>query len=274
MQNAAPIAILVMLAILVFCVLSARLFRAKAMRMAKRLRQSPSGQDRAAALPAMVLDYARRAGAEVGAGLCAVEFRQSAEMRLKRGGLMSQVTARQTVAVGSSGFMWWARQGWGPFTRFRVIDAFVGGEGLLEVRLLGAIPVVKSRGVETSLAEAYRYLAELPLAPDAILGNPDLHWRKTEDGGAEVRLETRVGTARVLFRFDAQGDIVAMEARERPARDGEGRPVRYDWRGRYGEYAQVGERRLPSYAEVGYVYPDGYEIYFRGRIRDYKTVRQ
>ena len=89
---------------------------------------------------------------------------------------------------------------------------------------------------------------------------------------AEVKLNTRVGTARVVFRFDAHGDIVAMEARERPAADPDGRPVRYDWRGRFGDYRQVGARRLPAYGEVGYVYPDGYEVYFRARVTDCRPV--
>lgn len=273
MQQAVPLTVLSALAVLVIGILLAQLFRGRALRLAARLRQGPSGQDQAARLPALVLDYARRSGAEVGAGLSAVEFRQAAELRMKRGGLMVPIRARQTVGVGKSGFLWWARRGIGPLTRLRVIDAYVDGEGQVEARLFGAIPIARARGVEVSLAEAYRYLAELPWAPDAILGNPDLHWRMTDDGAAEVRLETRVGTARVLFHFDAQGDIVTMEARERPTRDLEGRPVRYDWRGRFGEYAQVGERRLPTYGEVGYDYPTGYEIYFRARVSAYRTVR-
>ena len=273
MQIAGSTLIIVLLVLLAAQVLASRLFRAKGLKLAARLHQGPSGRDRSADLPPLVAAYARRASAEAGAGLCAISFAQAGELRLKRGGFFVKVSARQVAGIGRSGFIWEARQSFGPFTKLRVIDALVEGDGLLDVRFLGAIPVARASDVETTLAQAYRYLAELPWVPDAILGNPELQWRMTEDRVAEVKLDTRVGTARVTFRFDAAGDIIEMAARERPARDQKGRAVRYDWRGRYGEYAQIGNRRLPAYGEVGYVYPEGYEIYFRGRIRDYRPLR-
>ncbi len=120
-----------------------------------------------------------------------------------------------------------------------------------------------------TLGEAYRYLAELPWAPDAILGNPDLEWRILARNIAEVRLATPAGAARVSFRFDAQGDIVEIEAKGRPARDASGKEVLRDWRGYFRDYRQIGPRRIPGAAEVGYVYPEGYEAYFRCKITDY-----
>ena len=272
MKIAGSILILVVLLLLAAQVLASGMFRAKGLKLAARLYQGPSGQDRSAELPPLVAAFAHRAGAKAGAGLSAVSFSQAGELRLKRGGFFVKVSARQIIGVGRTGFLWRARQGVGPFTKLRVIDALVEGDGLLDARLLGAFPVARSHDVETTLAEAYRYLAELPWAPDAMLGNPDLQWRMTDDRAAEVKLDTRVGTARVTFHFDAAGDIVEIEARDRPARDQKGRAVRYDWRGRYGEYAQIGNRRLPVYGEVGYVYPEGYEIYFRGRISDYRPA--
>ncbi len=253
-------------ALLVF--LFAAAFARRTRRFWTRAAQGPSGIDQSASLPPLVLDFARRAGAGVGAGHLALILTQKAELRLKRGGLFSEFRARQVIALGQPGFLWQARRGIGPLTWLRIVDAFVDAEGWLEARLFGAMTVAHAEGVETTLGEAYRYLAELPWAPDAILGNPALHWRMVDDQVAEVKIDTRVGTARVQFRFDAAGDITGMAARDRPARDPSGKPVRYDWRGQFGDYRQIGARRLPGYGEVGYVYPEGYEVYFRGRILD------
>jgi hypothetical protein len=241
-------------------------FRRRIARMWARVGQGPSGTDQGERLPPLVAAYARRAGGRVGAGHLAVDLVQKADLRLKRGGLFTSFTACQRVAVGRPGFVWHARRRVGPLTLLRVVDCLVEGEGLLEARILGALTVARANGVETTLAEAYRYLAELPWLPDAILGNPDLSWRMVSDREAEVKLDTRVGTARVCFQFDEAGDIVSMQARDRPAQDAKGRPVRYDWRGRFGEYRDFGNRRLPAYGEVGYVYPDGFEVYFRSRL--------
>ena len=216
----------------------------------------------------MVRDFALRSGAQVLPGRQSVMLTIKAELRVKRGGLFRSFAAHQVVAIGEPAFVWHARRGLGPLTVLRVVDALVDHQGRLEARLFGAVAVARTEDVETTLGEAYRYLAELPWIPDAILGNPALHWRMIGENQAEVKLNTRVGTARVTFLFDAAGDIVAMEARDRPARDGAGKPVRYDWRGQFGDYRQIGARRLPGYGEVGYAYPEGFEIYYRGRISD------
>ncbi|MGB3148411.1 MAG: DUF6544 family protein [Paracoccaceae bacterium] len=245
-------------------------FRRRISRLWQRVGQGPSPQAPSAGLPPLMRNYALRAGANPKAGDIAAILSQKAELRLKRGGLFTRLKARQHVALGEVGFVWHAQRRFGPLNILRVIDSYVGGEGRLEARLLGLVTVARGKGVELTLAEAYRYLAELPWAPDAILGNPALEWRIVGDSEIEARLNTRVGTARVVFEFDAAGDIVGMQARERPATDADGRPVRYDWRGRFGDYERIGERRLPTYGEVGYDYPEGYEVYFRARISDYQ----
>lgn len=241
-------------------------FRSKIARLWARAGQGPSVQDQTGQLPDLVRDFALRSGARAEAGQLALILTQKAELRLKRGGLFKTFTAHQIVSLGEAAFVWHARRSFGPLTILRVVDAFVGGEGSLEARIFGSLTVAHANGVETTLGEAFRYLAELPWAPDAILGNPALSWKTSGEREAEVKLNTRVGTARVLFRFDEAGDIIEMEARNRPASDPSGKPVRYDWRGRFGDYRQIGDRRLPGYGEVGYVYPEGYEVYFRGRI--------
>ncbi|MFC2970066.1 DUF6544 family protein [Acidimangrovimonas pyrenivorans] len=247
----------------------AKAFRDKAAALAAELRGAPVAGARPD-LPPAVAAFARRAGAQPGARAAVLE--QSAELRLKQGGGFSATTARQTVALAVPGFVWDARQGFGPLTVVRVIDSYVDGRGLLEARLFGSIRVARAADASVSLAEAYRYLAELPWAPDAILGNPAVAWRMLADGRAEAALDTPAGRAAVIFAFDAAGDIVAMEARDRPAQDAAGKAARYDWRARFWDYGPVGPRRLPRQGEVGYVHPEGFETYFKGRITGYTLV--
>ncbi len=254
-------------------VVAAARMRARILALAARLHDTPATRDVEDRLPPVVADFARRAGAAPGAGLRVATFAQDGELRLKQGGRFAPTVAWQVVALGRAGFLWDARQSYGPVQTLRVIDALVGAEGVLEARLFGSLPVARLSGRDLTLGEAFRYLAELPWAPDAILGNPDLVWRVTGPDRVEVRLATQGGTARVTFTFDEAGDIVAMEAKDRPARDGKGGMMRLDWRARFGGYRRIGPRRLPEYGEVGYVWPGtGYEPYFRGRIRDYRVA--
>lgn len=82
------------------------------------------------------------------------------------------------------------------------------------------------------------------------------------------------GPASVEFLFDATGDISEIFARARPARDGEGNPATLDWQGYVRNYAILSGRRIPLHAEIGYIYEDGCEAYWRGRITDYRPGGQ
>lgn len=270
METTAGVFILAALGLVGAQWVAAARFRSRILKLAARLHDTPATRDPGDRLPPLVADFARRAGAGAEAGLRIASFAQDGALRLKRGGGFSRTVAWQVTALGRAGFLWDARSSVGPVQHLRVIDAYVGGEGVLEARLFGSVPVARASGRDLALGEAFRYLAELPWAPDAILGNPDLVWRVTGPDAVEVGLATAGGTARVSFRFDAAGDIVAVAAQDRPARDGSGRTVPLEWRGSFADYRQIGPRRLPEFGEVGYVWPDGgYEPYFQGRIRDY-----
>lgn len=270
MESALYVLVLVSLALIVAQVTASRRHRAFVLDLARRLRDSAPTLDVEATLPPIVADFARRNGANLDGMPRVASFHQTGELRIRKGGAFRSFLAWQVVALGRAGFLWEARQTGASPVWVRVLDAYIGAEGWLEVWLFGTIPLKKAEGDAVSLGEAYRYLAELPWAPDAILGNPDLAWRVTGPDAAEVRMTVQEGVARVRFGFDAAGDIVTMEAEGRPALDEDGRTVNRDWRGRYDDYAWIGGRRVPQSGEVGYVYTSGYEAYFRGRISDYE----
>jgi len=214
-------------------------------------------------LPPLVEAFARRglAGGQLARGIA---LTQSAEMRLSRGAKWQAVPARQVISTGAPGFLWLAEMRVGPVRLVRVIDFFSRGSGRLEVRALSAFRMGLAVGPEADIGEAMRYLAELPWAPDAILGNPALRWRQLAPDRVEVATDTNAGEARVTLIFDATGDITSMEAHGRPAAEGKGFVPR-DWVGEFFDYGMLGPRRVPRSGEVGWVYDDGYETYFRGR---------
>ncbi|MFN0113931.1 MAG: DUF6544 family protein [Paracoccaceae bacterium] len=252
--------------------LASRSFRARGLSLGARLRVSPATVDASAALPPLVRDFALKSGAVAGAGLKTASYTQSGTFRLDKGGPMVPVSAWEVVALGSPGFLWEGRLDAGALRQVRTIDGLVDGKGHFEARLLGSVPLARVSGGDMTLGQTYRYLAELPWTPDAILGNPALAWRMVGPRSAEVSLAAGAGRAAVRFDFDAAGDIVGMSATGRPARDRKGGTTRMDWRGTFSDYAQIGPRRLPSQGEVGYVHPDGYEAYFIARIADYRLT--
>jgi len=220
-------------------------------------------------LPEAVAAFAWRGMAGATVPMSGTRLEQAVEMRLKKGRDWTPMRAWQVIGAGAPGFAWFATMSAGPVPIVRVVDAYAAGEGLLEVRALGAIPMGRSYGPEATRGEVMRYLAELPWSPDAILTNPELRWQETGPDRVSVSLDLADGPASVTFVFDEGGDMVTMEANDRPAEDAAGAPTRMDWRGRFWDYGEIGGRRIPRRGEVGWLWPDGYEGYWRGEITAY-----
>lgn len=265
---------LILIAVLIVALVAVVVIKAFAFGRDVRARSLQLVADQAGAvrddLPGAVAAFATRGMLGAAPGR-AIRIRQDAHMRLRMGGAWRDIPARQTIATTRSGFAWSAGMRAGILPLVRVLDAFDGGSGRLEVRLLGAFRLSAETGDDVALGEGLRYLAELPWAPDAILTNRDVTWAETPDG-VTARIDTAGGPAEVTFGFDDAGDIVTAFAKGRPTTLDDGTRAELDWRGQFSDYAEIGGRRIPRQGEVGYDYPDGYESYFRCRITALKVI--
>ncbi|MEO8683275.1 MAG: DUF6544 family protein [Devosia sp.] len=215
-------------------------------------------------VPEIMRAFARRNGATIG-GPMTVLARQSAEMRLGPYQRFFPITATQLSGTRRPSFVWDA---WGTMAGvvpIHVVDSYVAGAGLLEARLTGSIRIAHGTGPESDKGEMIRFLSELAWNPDAILTAKGLTWRQLDEKTVEVSAPTLGGVATVRHVFDAAGDIVNIEADDRPyGVEGNSTPTR--WVGRFRDYAQFGSYRLPRHGEVAWVLPAGEFIYWRGQI--------
>lgn len=269
--------VLVLLAGLVGLGLAAHLlasarFSRQAEALAERLGEGPPTAS-VPPLPARIGDAAAAAGAGRGGPARAVRLTQEAELQFSPGAPFEAAPATQTFALGAPGFVWFAEIPLLPlFPKVRVMDAYVGDEGSLSARLFGSVPVANAAGPEISRAQAMRYLAELPWIPDAISGNPGIIWTERPEGWIAATIPLDPVAATVRFRLD-DGKIVEMRAEDRPAETlPDGSQVLLDWRALYADYADIGGRRIPTRAEVGYIRDGAYTPYWRGTIIDYQIL--
>jgi len=214
-------------------------------------------------VPQLVSAYRTRALPDHGAASGQVELVQEGLMWSGPGARPRRFTAMQHSAVDQVAFEWRARFRFARVVSLEVVDAYAGGEGSLEIFLLGR-RLQQQRGPETSAGEALRYLAELPWVPQAICANRQLRWRAVDERHAEVHLEGEPGL-RVTFEFDADGDIVSARSTARSLRR-KGRWLNVPWKGVFSEYREVGGMRMPTLAEVSWELAEGPYVYWRGRI--------
>lgn len=199
-----------------------------------------------------------------------VRFTQLGEMQLKPG-RWSAFRAEQEMALDRVEFAWQANfHNLAPLVSASVRDWYRAGTGGLSVRLWNAIPIVNAGGEQVARGEAMRYLAELPLVPQAMAANSALLWHTIDHSTVEV--STRVGHERVAVsvHFDGDGDIVAMSAAARE-RGVAKKAVATPWSGTFGEYREFDGVRVPTRVEASWLLPEGPFTYFRCTIDDWQV---
>lgn len=227
----------------------------------------PPDQD---TIPQLMRAFALRNGATVG-GPATMMAHQSVEMKTSQDQPFIPVAATQLFGTRDPGFVWEATATMALVVPVRVVDAYAGGAGWLEVRIAGAIPMVNATGPESDKGEMMRFLAELAWNPEAILNAAALEWRQIDERTVEVSIETGGGIAAVRHLFDESGDIIGIEADDRPyLLDGKTIPVK--WIGRFRDYATVGKYRLPRSGEIAWVLPEGEYVYWRGTVTGFAGV--
>jgi hypothetical protein len=256
----------------IYVIIQNRRLASRVSRLITELSAEPSSASAKPILPPLVRDYALRAGGRLN-GPPMFLARQSAVLVMSPGGAEVALQAEQWTSTQKSGFVWVAEgRSFGlPVT---AIDAYTHGRGHFEVKALGAIPIVGGHGTDFDKGELMRYLSELPVYPDAILNNPELSWREIRGGRVEVTARSGTVSATVRFHFDAEGNIVRMQAYDRPMSVGGGRTVPTPWFGTYGMYETIGAYRIPTYGEVAWMRAEGPFTYWRGTLTSYEPVSQ
>jgi len=217
--------------------------------------------------PGLVRRYLERALPHGAEPVRQVRVEQTGRMFRGAGSRPMRFTAVEHFAVDRVAFSWEARFpiiAIAPRISLRVTDGYTDGRGALIVRALG-VPVQVQRGREVTVGEAYRYLAELPWAPHAMLANAELDWREVDTSTVEVATAAGGERATVRFEFDSRGDIIRCRAPSRPRADHptvRGMP----WGGEFRDYRTIDGVRLPARAEVYWEEPEGRFVYWEGEI--------
>jgi hypothetical protein len=177
----------------------------------------------------------------------------------------SPFTATQLVTTQHLGFDWDARIQMAPGVSAFVHDSYVLGEGKLHASLLGLLTVANVRNTpQAARGELLRFFAEMPWYPTALLPSQGVHWEAIDDTSARATLTDGATTVSLVFQFNAEGAIATMraEARDRDAL------TAMPWNGRFWEYAVRNGMLIPLEGEVGWEYPEGTRLYYKGKVTE------
>lgn len=174
--------------------------------------------------------------------------------------------ATQHVGVEPPAFVWDARMRVARVLSVRVRDAFAGGQGSMHASLLGMVPFVAVEGTPGIARGAlFRYLAEAPCYPTALLPRAGVCWTALDDASARASVTVDGFTVSLDVHFGGDGLIERVYATDRPRHVG-GQDIPTPWEGRWLEYAERDGMRIPLRGEVGWLLPEGPQVYWKGRV--------
>jgi hypothetical protein len=177
----------------------------------------------------------------------------------------SSFTATQFVTTQRPGFDWDARIQMAPGVSAFVHDAYMLGAGSLHVSLLGLFTVADVRDTpQAAQGELLRFFAEMPWYPTALLPSQGVRWEAIDNTSARVTVTDGATTVSLVFRFNPDGTIETMRAEAR-YRD---KLTAMPWSGRFWNYSTRDGMLIPLEGEVGWEYPDGIRLYYKGKVTE------
>jgi hypothetical protein len=218
------------------------------------------------ALPPAVARWIERAvptGTPVSEGVELVE-----EGELLVGEKWTPWSGTQLVWHDAVGFEWRAGLRAAGRLALKLNEGCTAEEAWSKGRLAKLMPLRRAKGPEVVRAQLVRYLAELPLAPSAVLGNPGLEW--SADGPDAALVQAAIGdfSATVRLEVDGDGEVVRASAPDRPRETGTSGFEDTPFEIAFSEHGDVGDVRAPRRAEHAYDYGSGPEAFLVVRLLD------
>jgi hypothetical protein len=222
-----------------------------------------------ALLPAPVARYLRAVIPAGSRPVTEARFRWEGELLASPGGKKWRAfEAEQLCRVAPAGFVWNAAMSVLPGVGIFARDSFAGGEGSLEVTVMGIHSLLDVHGTpEMAAASLQRHLAEAVWFPTALLPRCGVRWEPIDGNRARATLSSGGATASLEFRFGADGLVESVHA---PARyrlvDGGAVPT--PWEGRFRGYVVRDGFRVPASVEAAWILPDGPAPYLKGKVKE------
>ncbi|MBU2644364.1 hypothetical protein KKI24_06615 [bacterium] len=172
----------------------------------------------------------------------------------------------QYVIANRRGFDWDAGIKIAPGLVAKVHDAYIAGEGILSVSLMGLIPIVEMRGTpEMAQGELMRFFAEAAWYPTALLPSQGVQWQSVNDSSARATLEDQNTKVTLLFNFNKYGLIESIRADARMRTVGN-EMLATPWECYFDTYERHNGMLIPVRGEVAWMTPQGPKSYWKGRI--------
>lgn len=217
------------------------------------------------ALPAPVAQYFRATLKEGQPFIRTAHIQQQGEFWMKSKWI--PFTAQQYFSAAPPGMIWDADMRMNALLDVRVRDAYVGGQGFMQGKLLALLPIMNEQGhAELKAGAMQRYLAEAVWLPTTLLPSENLQWSAIDETRALAMLTHAGLSVSLEFSFNDRGEIISVYTPGRYFREDDGSYVLKPWAGYHRAYEERSGMRIPLEGGVEWHLPNGHLPYCKLKV--------
>lgn len=153
---------------------------------------------------------------------------------------------------------------------FQAFHTYRDKEATFKVRVANLFNVVDVNGEELTTAETVTLLNDMCVFVPGNLCDKKLSWKEIDSLSCEVTLENGKYKVSAILYFNEKGELINFVSDDRAALQEDGTLRRARWSTPISDYKELDGRRIPTYGETIWNYPEGDFTYGTFRLKNIK----
>ena len=140
---------------------------------------------------------------------------------------------------------------------FRVLHAYANQDATMVVRIASLFNAVDIAGKDLTTAETVTLLNDMCLFAPVSLIDKRLSWKEIDSLSAQVTFENGPYKVSAVLYFNEKNELVNFISEDRYALQDDGTLRKTKWSTPIRDYKEIHGRRIPTYGEAIWHYPEG-----------------
>jgi hypothetical protein len=153
---------------------------------------------------------------------------------------------------------------------FRVLHAYVDQKATMVVRVASLFNAVDVAGKDLTTAETVTLLNDMCLFVPGSFIDKRLSWKEIDSLSAQVTFENGPYKVSAVLYFNEKGELVNFFSEDRDALQDDGTLRKAKWSTPIRDYKEIDGRKIPTYGETIWHYPEGDFTYGTFTLKDIK----
>jgi hypothetical protein len=154
------------------------------------------------------------------------------------------------------------------FIPFHALHIYCNQEATFKVRLMNLFSIVDVKGEDLTTAETVTLLNDMCIFVPGNLYDKRLSWKEIDSHSCGVTIKNGKYMVSATLYFNEKGELINFVSDDRSALKDDGNLRKARWSTPVSDYKEIDGRRIPTYGETIWNYPEGDFTYGTFRLKD------